>query len=250
MLVVLAHQDDECIMSSRIEREIAWGHAVFCVFLTDGSGHGVSPRVRDRESRRALTRLGVPAQNLFFPGSARSIPDGRLVLHLDDGLRLLEEAVGHVPFHRVYCLAYEGGHQDHDASHLIALAFAKRRRLLLRTWQLPLYHGYRTPWKLFRIASPLPGAPRGFERRLPVAEAPRHALLVLRFPSQWRTWLVLFPGYLLQRGILRRERILRVDPGATRRRPHEGSLLYERLLDFPYETFRTAADRALTSRSM
>ena len=92
MLFVLAHQDDECIMSTRIEREIAWGHAVFCVFLTDGSGHGISPRVRDRESRRALTRLGVPAQNLFFPGSAWSIPDGRLVLHLDEGLGLLEEA--------------------------------------------------------------------------------------------------------------------------------------------------------------
>ena len=51
------------MMSTRIARELAWGNAVFCVFLTDGSGHGVAAEERDAESRRMLTELGVPAEN-------------------------------------------------------------------------------------------------------------------------------------------------------------------------------------------
>jgi hypothetical protein len=49
-----------------------------------------------------------------------------LVEHLDRALALLESRVTE-PVDNVWCLAWEGGHQDHDASHLVAVAFAARR---------------------------------------------------------------------------------------------------------------------------
>lgn len=244
-LFVFAHQDDECLLSTRIARELASGRRVHCVYLTAGSGPGVPSLVRDAESRAVLADLGVAPDDMHFVGSLHRIPDGRLPLHLAEAQHRLEEAVGHLPIHRVFCMAYEGGHQDHDASHVAALVFARRRGLVHRTWGMPAYHGHRTPWILFRAAAPLPGARRLRVRRLPRALAWRHAFLVWRYPSQWRTWLGLFPELFVQRAVRRREVLIPAAPDAIRSRPHPGSLLYERLFHFPYESFRRGVDAFL-----
>jgi LmbE family N-acetylglucosaminyl deacetylase len=243
-LFVFAHQDDECLLSTRIAREVAAGRRVHCVYLTAGSGPGVPSPVRDAESRAVLADLGVAAEDAHFVGSLHRIPDGSLPLHLAEAERRLEEAVGHLPIHRVFCMAYEGGHQDHDASHVAALAFARRRGLLRRTWGIPAYHGHRLPWILFRVATPLPGR-RRIVRRLPRALAWRHAWIVWRYPSQWRTWVGLFPELFVQRALRRREVLIPADPPAIRGRPHPGPLLYERLFGFPYESFRRGVDAFL-----
>jgi LmbE family N-acetylglucosaminyl deacetylase len=245
VLCVLAHQDDELAVSTRIARELASGHRVVCVFLTDGGAHGSSPARRDAESLRVLERLGVARDCVLFPGGPERVPDGRLPLHLARGLRLLEEAVRGFRFRRVYTLAYEGGHQDHDAAHLIALAFARSRGLLRRTWQAPLYQGEGRPWRLFRVHRPLAANGRLLRRRLGAGEALRHALLALSYPSQWRTWLGLFPAFAWSRGARRHELLQPVDPAVLGRRPHPGPLLYERLFGFAYEEFAAAARREL-----
>lgn len=246
VLFVLAHQDDEIVMSPRIARELESGHGVYCAFLTDGSAR-VASRVRDAESRAVLTGLGVPSRNLFFLGSEHGLTDGKLPLQLERADRLLEEALAELPIHRIFCLAYEGGHQDHDASHLLALALARRRGLLGRSWQISAYHGYRMPGPVFRVLAPLRG-PRRFVRRLPAGLAWRHTLLCLRYRSQRLTWLGLFPGLALQRGLRRRETVLPVALEAVRARPHPGPLLYEQLFGFRYEDFRSAADAFTAAR--
>lgn len=241
VLFVFAHQDDEYFASTRIAHEIDWGHSVHCAYLTDGTASGTAPELRNRESQRVLERLGVSPKNLLFLGSARSVPDGRLVLHLEDSHAELERALEARPIHRVYCLAYEGGHQDHDASHLIALAFARRRRLLPRTWQISLYNGHRVPWRLFRVDSPLPRTARRLDRRLPARLALEHTLLALYYPSEWRSLLGLFPEHLFKRVFLRRETIQAVTLDVLRERPHRGLLLYERLFGFSYDDFQRAS---------
>ncbi len=241
-LFVLAHQDDECFLSTRIERELASGRGVFCAFLTDGAAKGVTSAVRDAESRRVLGRLGVPESNLLFLGSAHGIPDQGLPERLDAALQLLEAALAGHAVHRVYCFAYEGGHPDHDASHLVAVAFARRRHLLARTWHTSAYNGHGTPGKLFRVQAPLRRAVRHCQRRLPAALAVRHAFLCFRYTSQWRTWLGLFPEFFVKRALLRRETLQGVDLPALRARPHPGPLFYERFFGFPWERFRAAAE--------
>jgi LmbE family N-acetylglucosaminyl deacetylase len=242
VLFVFAHQDDECAVSTRIVRELEWNHSVFCVYLTDGAARGARPTIRDAESRRVLANLGVPSDHVFFLGSTHGFPDGGLFLHLEDALASIERSVGHSEFDRVYCLAYEGGHEDHDASHIVALAFARRRRLLAQTWQAPFYHGHRTPGKLFRVLHPLPANARTYDRRLPRGQAVKHSLLCWRFRSQWLTWLGLFPELLVRRGILRRETLQPVDDRMLRARPHPGPLLYERRTGLSYDEFRRHVD--------
>jgi LmbE family N-acetylglucosaminyl deacetylase len=206
----------------------------------------VPSAVRDAESRAVLADLGVAAADAHFVGSAHGIPDGGLPLHLALAGRLLEQAVGRQPIHRVFSMAYEGGHQDHDAAHVAAVVFARRRGIVHRTWGLPAYHGHRLPWILYRVATALPGRPRRL-RRLPRGLAWRHAWIVWRYPSQWRTWLGLFPELFVQRALRRREVLIPADLDALRSRPHAGRLLYERLFHFPYESFRRGVDAVLAA---
>jgi len=245
VLCVLAHQDDELVMSPRIARDVASGHRVSCVYLTDGSAGEAASDQRDAESLRVLAALGVDPGCVHFLGSRHAIPDGELPLHLGTARRLLEDVARDVPVRRVYTMAYEGGHQDHDAAHLVALAFAHSRGLVGRTWQLPMYHGFRRPWILFRVSDPLHRGKGVLQRRLAPMEGLRHSLLMRHHSSQWRTWVGLAPGLVWGRAAMRREWLLPVDTEAVRIRPHPGPLLYERLFGFSYDTFREAAEREL-----
>lgn len=240
VLCVLAHQDDEFAMAPRIGHEVRAGNNVRCVYLTDGAAYGADSEDRNAESLRALGELGVPKESVVFLGSAHGIKDGELIHHLERGLRILEEQAGDFPIDQLYCLAWEGGHADHDASHLIALAFAKKRALLERTWEFFFYNGYRVPRKFFRVLRPLAdatGRRRRRVRRLSLREGMRCALLCRFYKTQRKTWLGLLPEASLRLILLRKELMQAVSPEALRERPHAGPLLMETRFQVKYESF-------------
>ena len=203
-LFVLAHQDDELAAATRILHLVRAGTIVHCAYLTNG---GVSSKARDAESRAALATLGV--RNAHFLGSAHGIPDGVLIEHADAALALLERAMNGIALDEIYTLAWEGGHQDHDAAHLIAVAFAARRNLLERTWEFPLYHGHRS--RFFRVLSPLANGRAWTRRALALRDGLASALLCRFYTSQRKTWMGLLPEALLKLVVLRRECLRLVD---------------------------------------
>jgi LmbE family N-acetylglucosaminyl deacetylase len=239
-LCILAHQDDEVAMASRIAREAQARRSVYCAFLTDGSGNRSDPEVRNAESRTVLARLGVPPENVFFIGTEERFRDGALFRELDRALAGVERVTNELSLDEILCLAWEGGHPDHDASHLIALAVARRRNLLDKTWQFPIYNGRNTP-HFFRVMSPIENDEVEI-RRLSFREGLRFGALGLAYPSQRRSWLGLLPWTLFKLAIRRREVAKRATVEAVRRRPHEGTLLYERRYSVSYAEFRRFAD--------
>ena len=236
-LFVFAHQDDEFAAAPWIVEELAGGADVGCVYLTDG-GSRVSPAVRDGETRRALASLGVDPHNVVFAGApADRIPDGALAARCVGALDALEAAIATrawVP-QRFYAPAFEGGHSDHDAAHVVTAVAAARRGLLDRSWQFALYNawGVRAPW--FAAFRQLPsGAP---SRRAKLRGAQRFALVALcrYYRSQRRTWMGLLPGALVERLLLGRESVVRFDVRRLAARPHDGPLLYERMFGVSYD---------------
>ncbi|HYU25306.1 MAG TPA: PIG-L family deacetylase [Thermoanaerobaculia bacterium] len=224
-LFVFAHQDDEVAIATRIAREVAAGARVVCAFLTDGG----APQVRDAESRAALQELGV--HELIFVG----LPDGKLVEHLEEAYRAIEA----IDAGEVMTLAWEGGHQDHDAAHLVALALAIARGV--RCLEFPLYHGKGLWGPFFHVMKPLHGGQR---RRLSAREVWRRTRLCWRYPSQWRSWIGLcWPTLLRWNEVV-------CDASAERvlHPPHEGRLLYERRFRFPRERFFAAAGPFIEKR--
>src|ERR1051326_5047535 len=174
-LYVFAHQDDEVAIAPRIARDVASGARVVCAFLTDGG----APAVRDAESRAVLASLGV--HDVIFVG----LPERTLVEHLEEAYHALKERDAE----EIITLAWEGGHQDHDAAHLVALALAKIKGV--RCLECPLYRGY------FRVLSPLRVSER---RRLTARDVAKRAMLCWRYPSQRRSWLWLGGGVGLRGG--------------------------------------------------
>lgn len=237
-LFVFAHQDDEIAAAARIAHLVRAGATITCVYLTNGEGRGVRSSRRDDESRRVLQSLGVDLTRVHFAGSQERIPDGTLVAHLDRALELLESRVPEA-VDEVWCLAWEGGHQDHDASHLVAVAFAARRGLLERTFELPLYRGHRL--LQFQTLAPLRLGKPWTARHIGLREALRILVLCRFYRSQRRTWLGLLPTAILRLLAERCEWSRPVDVERYSRKPHEGAMLYESRFGVPWNEFERDA---------
>ena len=229
VVFVFAHQDDELATASRIRHARAGGEEVTCVYLTDGASR-VASDIRDAESRRVLESLDV--HDVRFLGSRERIPDGALPEHLDRALELVEGEIEAVD--EVVTLAWEGGHQDHDAAHLVAAVFAARRGV--RCVEMPLYNGHRMPGPFFRVQHPIGGGWR--VRRISLREKLANALLARHYRSQRSTWLALLPLALLAPA---RELTRDVDLARAEAPPHRGALLYERRFRYPWPRFESFA---------
>jgi LmbE family N-acetylglucosaminyl deacetylase len=235
-------------MADRIARERGSGRRVLCVYLTDGSAYGVSAERRNQESRRALESLGVADVDIFFLGSEHGIADGLLVDCLDRALEHLSEWIdrkGDVRIDRVFSLAWEGGHVDHDAAYLVALAFAKQSGALDASSAFPAYNGEGTKGPLFRVMHPIAAPNARLRRRIGFLDGVKNALLCRYYRSQWRTWIGIFPEAFVKLVVMRREVALPLDVSRAFERPHEGPLFYERRFGMRFEEFmeRTATFR-------
>jgi LmbE family N-acetylglucosaminyl deacetylase len=228
VVFVMAHQDDEIAFASRIRFCAARCDTITCVYLTDGAAH-VAASIRDAETRVVLARLGV--NDVHFIGSREAIADGSLPDNLSRAMSLLEAEITAVD--EVVTLAWEGGHQDHDAAHLIAALFAERRGV--RCLEMPLYNGHRAAG-LFRVNRSI--GQGWMSRLLPLREKLATIRLTLLYRSQRMTWLGLTPILLVAPA---RELTRVADLQRTTTRPHDGPLFYERRFHYPYERFAANA---------
>ena len=229
-LFIFAHQDDEVAIAPRIVQEVEAGNSVFCAYLTNGTAKGVPTETRCAESLRVLEELGAGTIEIAFIGNALGTADGQLSTQLSLTYQALLDwiATWQAPPSKLYFLAWEGGHHDHDAVHAIGLTLA-RHYPRATAWQFPLYNGYRTRGRFFRVMHALPnwGAPDIL--RLSLSGGLRFASLCASYPSQWRTWVGLFPGIFRAYVLQRCHHLYPVDKNAVAKPPHEGSLLYERM---------------------
>lgn len=237
VLFVIAHQDDELALASRIRLAVARGDRVTCLCVTDGAAH-VAAAIRDAETRRVLNHLGV--DDYRVAPAAQRIADGTLPEHLDAALDLLESQRD--TFDEVITLAWEGGHQDHDAANLVATVFARSRNI--RCLELPLYNGLGVRGPLFRVNHPVGDG--WSERRLSRREYFANVFLARFYATQRRTWMGLVPLLLLAAP---RELTREADPRRAETRPHPGPLLYERRFRYPYDRFAAHASAFLRRRS-
>lgn len=237
-LFLFPHQDDEAPVFHEIESLVARQETVLIAYLTSGDLSGQPAPTRNAESLRALHALGVTADQVHFLGTRLSVPDGQLAKHLDAVLPALQQAIpAHGRLASVHMPAWEGGHQDHDAAHLLGAALARQFNCLDSAWQFPYYHGQGLPGILFRTLSPLPGngpavhAPIAWGRRL------KYLRLLALYRSQLGSWVGLGPFFALHylfRGTQVRQKI---SMQRLRERPHEGPMLYERRRFSDYASF-------------
>lgn len=227
VLFLLAHPDDEFGVFPWIEHALAEGDALHCAWMTDGGWGGQDILRRQAESERVLSRMGVKGTSMHFLGGQHGFADGDLWNQLEPAMQTLRARYSGLSLSRVVFPAWEGGHPDHDASHLLGLALA--RELGAEALQYTLYQGEGLPGPLFKVLSPLPANGPSIPLVVSAKQRLRYIFACLQFRSQWKSFAGLLPFYALKLCFTRHPFVLQpVQAPRTAERPHPGPLLYER----------------------
>ena len=239
-LFIFAHQDDEYPVTELIKQQIQQNNEVYCVYLTNGEvpASKVTAKHRNKESLKVLQSLEVRKTNILFIGEHLNIEDGKLFLNLEKAYEELQIIFSKIKLNRILCLSWEGGHQDHDASHLIALALASKLSLLNSTFQYSLYNGYKCRGPLYRVMKPLKTNGKMIYQKLSLLQAIKASLVCWQYTSQKKTWLGLFPEAFLRFLITRKLIIQPVKIETCAKQPHEGTLFYEKRFKIAYANFK------------
>ena len=229
-LFLFAHQDDEVPVFLEIETLCARGERVLAVYLTSGTLDGSHSPQRNAESRRVLERLGVASTDIAFLGSAHHLPDGRLAEHLDSAKALvLDWLQDKGPVDQLFCLAWEGGHQDHDAVYALAVQLHTQHGIGQQAFQFPYYHGKGLPGSWFKVVSPIPENGPAMRRHIPWASRLRYLGWCLSaYPSQVKTWIGLGPFFAWHYLFKGTQVLHPLMADRLKEKPHEGAMLYER----------------------
>lgn len=241
LTVLLPHPDDEFAVFPWLRQALDAGHRVRCIWLTDGGWGGQDVQRREAESVDVLSSLGMGGIEMQFLGAAHLIPDGGLYAKLDEVDALLD-AMLFEPDEIMLAPAWEGGHPDHDAAHLIGRGLAARRGMA--ALQFPLYNGIGLPGPFFRVMHPLAG--NGECHSAEGMSLPRRLEFVWActgYRSQWKSFAGLLPLYLLKMFGPTPFVLQPMMAGADLRKPHSGRLLYERRSALTWKTFEQAVVR-------
>ena len=228
-IFLFAHQDDESGVFYEIHRLVNSGQNVIVIYLTSGSSTGRPAPSRDLESISVLEEIGVHKKNIYFLGREEGIPDGGLSKYLEIAFQSVLALFNKIdPPRCLYFLAWEGGHQDHDAVHLIGLALGSRLDMLNNCYQFPLYTGKSLPSIFFKLFFPFSENGQILLSRIPWRQRLKFTLYCLSYPSQKKTWIGLLPFFVFHY-IFRGTQILQpVSAARAMQKPHSGVLLYER----------------------
>lgn len=228
-LFLFAHQDDEYGVYPVLERLVSQREAITIVYLTSGTLDGRRSERRNEESVSVLARIGIDSRDIHFLGADLALPDGKLYRHMEEGAAaVLDLFDASTPPHRVFTPAWEGGHQDHDATHIIACYLAQAFACLETSRQFPLYNGCGLRGILWHTFLPLPDNGPVESSRISWGERLRCLRYGLGYRSQWATWLGLYPMYALHLLIRGKQYLQALHPQRLSSAPHPGQCLYER----------------------
>lgn len=205
-LWILAHADDE-ILGLRL-MDSHTGSTDSVIYLTDGvrAQAAYSTETRKKEAKASWESLSKAVSISFF-GTENSLPDGNLAEDFNkEHYKKLLNLVNATNPDRIITLAFEGGHQDHDMTSLIAASIATKLNL-----DIVVFSAYRALYKYLPFyavmspnSSPFPQNLRAYQR-LRLASLSLKLMKIYR--TQKSTWVGLGPfvflKYLLGRSNVR-----------------------------------------------
>ncbi|MBW3096881.1 PIG-L deacetylase family protein [Pseudohoeflea coraliihabitans] len=235
--VLLAHQDDELGICETLFQATRSGKRCLIFYLTSGVAQSETAERRNRESQAVLEQLGVPQDQVFFCGDQLGISDGTLPAHMDIAYqavhRRLSEEDG--PLEQIVCHAWEGGHQDHDAVHVISVLLAERFNIVETSRQFSLYRAARSPLIPYLALSPLRMNGPALSLTVPRRRGLSHLAKMFTYRSQIKVMLLLFPSFAHRYLWQGREQLQPLQRQRINEPPTPWPALYERRRSCRYE---------------
>jgi hypothetical protein len=198
-LWILAHQDDEIFALSHFEKSNAI--PIVCYLTKEISETGISGLKRMQEAKRAWENLApveaklISVVNISADGN---LPEVNLA-------NLLQELVDlHIVwnFQRVISPTFEGGHQDHDMTFIVAKKLSKTLKIEHRHFSC--YSGgnsMKTSFRYFKVQKGIQCESAECTSISTIAQPAQVTKLILKFTlayrSQWKGLLGLVPVLVL-----------------------------------------------------
>lgn len=237
-LFLFPHQDDEVPVFHEIDKLVQSHQPMTIVYLTTGQATTDACERRNQESLRVLERLGVQASQVHFLGAQVGVADGSLHHHLEKLQAAVIDLVKGAKISNLYMPAWEGGHQDHDAAHVLGLSLANEWDCMAQSHQFPYYHGEGLKGILFKTLSPLPKNGQPKMEKISVLKRIKYLSLLLAYRSQAKTWVGLGPFFVLHYLFKGTQVLQGVSLSRVNEKPHPGPLLYERRLFCTFDRFQ------------
>ena len=225
----LAHQDDEFGVFAQIKKEVK-KNELFFFYLTSGTDKKINKYklyLRDKESIKTLTALGIKRENIFFVGRKLDVKHNKLYLNAKKVTFFLESLISNIfKPDSIYTHSWEGGHEDHDTCNLITRRIKKKFKIK-NCFQFSLYNAFNTSILFFKVFNPI------HKKNIKKVFAPFldrlfFIKLLFNYTSQIKTWIGLYPFIISHYFFKGFNSIEELDKNLTIKRPHEGELLYEK----------------------
>lgn len=224
-----AHQDDEFGIFIQIKKEIK-KNELFIFYLTSGTDEEINKNklyIRDKESIKTLTSLGIKKKNIFFIGRKLGIKHNKLYLNAKKVTHFLENFISntHKPS-SIYTHSWEGGHEDHDTCNLITRRIRKKFKIK-NCYQFSLYNAFNTSILFFKVFNPI--HKKNIKKIFaPIFDRIFFIKLLFNYTSQFKIWIGLYPFVISHYFFKGFNYIEDLDNNFTIKRPHKGELLYEK----------------------
>ncbi len=224
---ILSHQDDEFGVFINISKQII-NYNVYIFYLTSGYDkkiHKSNLSVRDKESIKVLTKIGVNKKNIIFLGKTLDIRCNLLYLNLPkiyNKLNLFSKLV--IP-HMIVTHSWEGGHEDHDACNLIARKIAFKFNIVNISKEFSLYNAFRCKLFYFKVFNPI--QKKGVISKTNFLKRLLYIKLLFVYKSQFKIWIGLYPFVIFHYFFYGYNFMEKLNNSKNIKKPHSGKLLYE-----------------------
>ena len=226
---LFAHQDDEFGIFIQLKKDANINNT-FIFYLTSGTNKNINKNklyLRDKESIKSLTDLGIKKKNIIFVGRKLQIKHNKLYFNVKKIMKFFDNYIS--TFNKPYVIythSWEGGHEDHDTCNLIARKIRSKYKIK-NCYQFPLYNSYKTSIIFFKVFNPI--NQRNIKKIYSSIKNRFYFVkLLFNYKSQIKTWVGLYP-FIIFHYIFKGYNIIeKLNSSKKIKKPHKGELLYER----------------------
>ncbi len=247
---LLSHQDDEMGVFNHIKNINNSTSETYIFFLTNGNiGKSINSKLiklREQESIKVLTRLGIKKKNIFFIGKKLKTCSYKLHEKIDSSYKLLSKFFQKQKKDTIiFSHAWEGGNTDHDTSYVITLKLIKNFSIITNAYQFALYNSYNMPLKLYRVLEPIKTNGQIIKKNINFSEKIQFIRLLFYYKSQIKVWFGLYPFIITKILLNRYGHLQSIRLKRNLKKPHKNKLWYEKRQFASFNSLKVVFDKFL-----
>ena len=242
-IFILSHQDDEIAILNHIKKTVQSNDKLFIIYLTNGRIEKNETKeiieIREKETLKALKKIGVDNENILFLGKKLEINSYELHNHLETTYNELSKFFQKFDDEKIiYTHAWEGGNVDHDSCFILTLKLMRKFSNIKSAFQFSMYNSYNMPLNFYRAFSPIKVNGSLIKFDINFYDKIQFISLLFYYKSQIKIWFGLYPILILKIIFNKYGYLQNIEKNFELKRPHKNTLWYEKRNFITYDAIK------------